>query len=216
MGRPKRILQAHYPYHITTRTNNKTFRFNKKKIIKIYADVLNFAIKKYSVKVFHFILMANHYHIIIQTPEENLHRFFQFVNSRVALRYNKREKRSGHLWGERYRATILSTDEHYLRCIRYIYLNPVRAGEVKTPNKWADSTFQFHAFGKPVEIVLSRDHFFVIVTRQMKKEFNYGETFLNLFDDCPDNEYSLKMELRRRFYGSDWFIEDMRAQYSSA
>jgi putative transposase len=184
--------------------------------MRIYAEVLNYAIKKYSVKIFHFVLMANHYHIIIQTPEENLHRFFQFVNSRVALLYNKREKRSGHLWGERYKSTILSTDEHYLKCIRYIYLNPVRAGVIANPDQWEDSTFHFHAFGQDVKINLAEDQFFIMITKSNKRKYNYSEEFQNLFDDLTNCESELRTKLCGRFFGPGEFLEKMRMLYCIA
>jgi hypothetical protein len=157
--------------------------------------------------------MANHYHMIIHTSDENLHRFQQYVNSRVAMKFNKREKKCGHLWGERYQSTILSTDNHYLRCIRYLYLNPVRAGEVVTPDLWSNSTFQFHAFGKAVKINVMEDNFFIVITGNKKDGNNYCESFSNLFSDLTDAEHELGLKLRKCFYGSVKFMKEMNLQY---
>lgn len=199
MGRPKRIIQTEFPYHITTRTNNQTFRFHKKQIIKIYATVINKAMEKYKVKVFHFVLMANHYHMIVHITEENLHTFFQFVSSRVALLYNKKMGRSGHLWGDRYRSTIISTDEHYLKCVRYMYMNPVRAGVVTHPGEWNESTFSFHAFGKKMGIHVVNDNFLIMVTNSSSRKVEYQEEFINLFSEKQSIDIDLKKELRKKF-----------------
>ena len=129
------------------------------------------------------------------------------------MKFNKREKMSGHLWGERYRSTILSTDEHYLRCIRYLYLNPVRAGEVDTPDLWSNSTFQFHAFGKAAKINVKGDQFFIVIAENKNINYNYCESFLNLFLDLTDMELELKIKLRHPFYGPVRFIEEMSVKY---
>ncbi len=213
MGRPRRIIQTHYPYHITTRTNNKTFRFHKKQIIQIYAQVLHQAVNKYQVRLLHFVLMANHYHMIIHTPQENLHRFFQFVNSRVALIYNTRTGRSGHLWGGRYRSTILDTDEHYLRCVRYIYLNPVRAQQVDRPTQWDNSTFHFHAFGKEVTLPVAGDHFLAMIANQTPSDQSYRKQFTHLFRTMETEEQELRKGLTKPFWGSLTFMNTMRERY---
>lgn len=217
MGRPKRIIQTEYPYHISTRTNNRSFRFNKKKIIKIFAQVFDNAVKKYNVKIFHFVLMANHYHIILKIEEENLDRFFQYVNSRIAMKFNKITQRSGHLWGDRYKSTIVSTDEHYLRCIRYIYMNPVRAGIVKSPYNWENSTIHFHAFGKKVDVRVKEDEIFVILHGDINHNRNrYFDDFMNLFADENNHEIEYRYLLRKNILGNETFKKSLEEKLSNA
>jgi len=94
MARKPRILQTEYPYHLVCRTNNQTFRFMKKKFTRTFFIVLAETMKKYDLLVHHVVLMSNHYHIIATATDENLHRAMQYLNSRVAVKFNKASKRS--------------------------------------------------------------------------------------------------------------------------
>ncbi|RMG59433.1 MAG: hypothetical protein D6713_05540 [Deltaproteobacteria bacterium] len=212
MGRPRRIVQTTFPYHITTRTNNRTFRFHKKKIVRIFMRVLNRAIKKYNVTLYHVVLMSNHYHLILKINEHNLPRFVQFLNSRVAMEYNKISKRSGHLWGDRYRSTIISSDEHYLTAVRYIYENPVRAGIVKNPDQFPNSSFHFHAFGHVSPVYICQDSL-VFSLPGKPEHLNYHEAFRHLFRLTSSSVDRVKEGLRRRFFGPPEFVKTMEKLY---
>lgn len=212
MARKSRILQTEYPYHLVCRTNNQTFRFMKKRFTRIFFKTLAETIKKYELLVHHVVLMSNHYHIIATATDKNLHRAMQYLNSRVAVRFNKAAGRSGHLWGDRYKSCIIETDEHYLVCVRYVYKNPLRAGMVEDPENFDDSSFSFWAFGKKVEYALSNDHLVILwgdSTERMRKYFKVlvSESEVRI----PDSE--VKKGLRGLFFGSANFKERMYQQH---
>lgn len=207
MGRPLRILQNEFPYHVTTRTNNKEFRFKpKRSTFLMFARIINLAAQKYSVQISHFVLMSNHYHIIFKTPNANIHRVMQFINSMIAREYNKRHNRTGHLWGDRYKSTIIGEEVYLKKCITYIYLNPVRAGIVNHPKDYVPSTFHFYAFNKEVKIFVNGEDVFIPLIDT--------ESFLKLFDDHAIIEASsIGKQLKNPFFGSDRFITLMRMRY---
>ena len=152
--------------------------------------------------------MSNHYHIIATATEENLHRAMQYLNSRIAVRYNKLVGRSGHLWGGRYGSCIIDTDEYYLACVRYIYQNPIRAGIVDDLEEYSDSSFQFYAFGKKVNMVLVDDHLVLRLNGNKRKVGEYFRTLV-LFDEIWISDMEVKKGLRRMFFGSADFIQRM-------
>jgi putative transposase len=156
MGRPLRIIQTQLPYHLVCRTNNRSFRFHQRQAIRIIFQALKETMEKYSLSVHHFVLMTNHYHIIATATQENLHRAMQYLNSRIAVRYNKSVRRSGHLWGDRYASCIIDTDQYYMACVRYIYRNPKRANMVKDLAEFPDSSFTIHMTSKRNRINFSR------------------------------------------------------------
>lgn len=207
MGRPLRILQSEYPYHVTTRTNNKEFRFKRKRSTYLmFAKIINMAIKKYSVEISHFVLMSNHYHIIFKTPNANIHRVMQFINSRIAREYNKRHNRTGHLWGDRYKSTIIENEIYLQKCVIYIYNNPVRAGIVKHPKDYLASTFHFYAFNKEVEIYVNGDNVFI--------PCDNNQSFLKLFENLSiEEQITIGKQLRGLFFGADDFISLMKMRY---
>ena len=212
MARKPRILQTEYPYHLVCRTNNQSFRFHKRRFTRIFFVALAETMKRYDLLVHHVVLMSNHYHLIATATDRNLHRAMQYLNSRVAVRFNMAAGRSGHLWGDRYRSCIIDTDEHYLICVRYVYRNPVRAGIVDKPEEFQDSSFGFWAFGKKVDLALSNDHLVVLWEKHNQR---MRRSFQTLVSDrvvrIPDNE--VKRSLRGLFFGSADFKKRMDEQY---
>ena len=212
MGRPLRIIQNTYPYHLVCRTNNRSLRFNQREITRIVFKALKQTHEKYNLLIHHVVLMGNHYHIIATATEENLHRAMQYFNSRVAVRYNKHIGRSGHLWGDRYRSCIIDTDEYYMACVRYIYQNPKRAGVVENLEEYSDSSFQFWAFGKKIDVLLVDDH---LVMRWGRKKNRVSEYFriLVLSEGAMFPDDQVKKGLRRMFFGSADFMKRMHETY---
>ena len=208
MGRPLRVIQTELPYHLVCRTNNRTFRFNQRQVIRIFFKALKETMEKYNLLVHHVVLMSNHYHILATATEENLHRAMQYFNSRVAVRYNKFVRRSGHLWGDRYKSCILDTNEYYLACVRYIYRNPKRAGMVKEIEEFEDSSFQFWAFGRKMDVDLVEDHLVLNWGSSKKKVREYFK-ILVLDEGLGFTDEQVKKGLRRMFFGSADFIKRM-------
>ena len=212
MGRPLRVIQTLLPYHLVCRTNNRTFRFNQREVTRIVFQAIKETHEKYNILIHHFVLMSNHYHIIATATEENLHRAMQYLNSRIAVRYNKHVGRSGHLWGDRYGSCIIDTDEYYLACVRYIYRNPKRAGMVDSIEEFSDSSFQYYAFGKKIDVVLMDDH---LVMRWGKGKRRAREYFqiLVLSEGIWISDREVKKGLRRMFFGSADFMQRMHDTY---
>ena len=205
MGRPLRVIQTAFPYHLVCRTNNQTFRFNQRQAARIVFKSLQRTIEKYNLLVHHVVLMSNHYHIVATATEENLHRAMQYLNSRIAIRYNRSAGRTGHLWADRYRSCIIDTDEYYLACVRYIYRNPLRANMIQDLELFPNSSFTFWAFGKKVDIAMAGDHLILLWGKKYKERIRVlvqeeGMVF-------PDEQ--VKRGLRKMFFGSKDFVQRM-------
>lgn len=93
-----------------------------------------------SAEIIAYCLMPNHFHLAIKVGLISLSAIMQRLMGGQAIRFNTRHRRVGHLFQGRHKAN-LCVDESYLRClIRYIHMNPVRAGLVAAPNDWAWSS----------------------------------------------------------------------------
>jgi REP element-mobilizing transposase RayT len=88
-----------------------------------------------------FVLMGNHDHLFLETPEGNLSAGMQQLNGRYASYFNHRRKRAGHLFQGRFHAQLIESDLHYREVSRYVHLNPVRAGIVDRPEDWEWSSY---------------------------------------------------------------------------
>ena len=97
-------------------------------------DVLRWRIHAY-------VLMGNHYHLLLETPEPNLSRGMRQLNGIYTQRFNRRHERVGHLFQGRFQSILVEKEAHLLELIRYVVLNPVRAGIVPRPEQWDWSNY---------------------------------------------------------------------------
>jgi len=86
--------------------------------------------------------MGNHYHLLIETPDGNLALGMRQLNGVYTQLFNKRRKRTGHLFQGRYKSILIQKDSHLLEVCRYVVLNPVRARMVPRPEDWKWSSYR--------------------------------------------------------------------------
>ena len=88
------------------------------------------------VAVWAYCLMPNHVHlVVVPEREDSLAQLFRFTHLRYTRRINVREEWRGHLWQERFHSCVLD-EHHLLATVRYVELNPVRAGLCAAPMDW--------------------------------------------------------------------------------
>jgi len=85
--------------------------------------------------------MPNHYHLYVETPDGNLTRFIQNLDSQYAQQFNRRYHRVGPLWQGRYKAILVEKESYALELSRYIHLNPVKAKLVRAPEDYVWSSY---------------------------------------------------------------------------
>jgi REP element-mobilizing transposase RayT len=126
MARPLRIQYPGAVYHITCRGNDRKniFRDNldRKKILEILVR----SVMIYKVKLSSYVLMDNHFHLLVETPLGNLSEFMRQFNITYTGYYNRRHKRIGHLYQGRYKSILVDKEAYLSVLSRYIHLNPVK------------------------------------------------------------------------------------------
>ena len=86
--------------------------------------------------------MGNHYHVLAETPEPTLSRGMHQLNGTYTQHFNRRHGRVGHLFQGRFHSILVEKDAHLLELIRYVVLNPVRAGIASRPEQWDWSNYR--------------------------------------------------------------------------
>lgn len=86
--------------------------------------------------------MTNHYHLLVETPEETISQGMQILNGRYARDFNWKHGFEGHLFEKRFNDELIEDDAHLLEVSRYIVLNPVRAGICPEPGWWPWSSYR--------------------------------------------------------------------------
>jgi hypothetical protein len=93
--------------------------------------------------------MTNHFHLLIQTPEANLSRGMHWFNTVYVVWFNRRHQRSGHLYQGRFKALLIDKETYFMEVLRYVVLNPVRAGMVERPDDYLWSSYRATAGLEP-------------------------------------------------------------------
>jgi putative transposase len=122
MPRKKTILQSQFPYHVTARSINKEFFYlEQKKLWRIFCDYLFILKYEFSISIHSFVLMDNHFHMIVSTPLANLSKGMNYFIREVSREVSRENKRINQTFGGPYHWCILDS-------YKYVYRNPVDAG----------------------------------------------------------------------------------------
>ena len=150
MARQARIVIPGQAMHIMARGNNRQDLFFNPSDRRIYLDWLRDAAKEFGSAVHAYVLMPNHVHCLITPLRANsLAKTMQSLGRRYAQYCNQQQNHSGAIWEGRYRSSLIDAD-HFLRCQRYLELNPMRAGYESSPNSSSWTSYLSHT-GEKVE-----------------------------------------------------------------
>ena len=129
MPRKTRITLPGY-YHIINRGVERRNVFLKPEDYNKFLELLVDMKKVYNISIHAYCLMTNHYHILLETTDENISEAIKFLNSFYSMYFNKEYKRSGHLWQGRFSSYFLYDDAHFWIVAKYIERNPIKANMV--------------------------------------------------------------------------------------
>ena len=159
-----------------------------------------------------WVVLDNHYHLLIQTPDGNLSKGMRQLNGVTTQTSNRRHHRVGHLFQGRFKAILVDHNAYLLELSRYIVLNPVRAGMVKTPGDWPWSSYRASAGLAPVAPWLTVDGVLSqFVKRRSLAQQRYAQ-FVSEGIRADSPWQNLKGQV---FLGDDRFVQQMQAKIES-
>jgi putative transposase len=154
MPRPPRFFAPGVPVHVIHRGNNRDRIFFVASDRPQFAALLRTAAADHGLAVHAYVLMDNHIHLLA-TPESETS--LPAAMKRLGVRYgawiNRTHGRTGTLWEGRYRACLIDSDRYLLACMRYIELNPVRAGMAAAPAAFRWSSHRANTLGEADPLV---------------------------------------------------------------
>lgn len=131
MARRARIQFAGAMYHVNFRGNERRPIFRDNADRHRLLDSLAERVERYEIRLYLYCLMANHVHLLLETPQANLSAFMASLETSYSAYFNRRHRRSGHLTQGRFKAPLVEGDRYLLKLSRYIHLNPVRTRALK-------------------------------------------------------------------------------------
>jgi putative transposase len=152
MARQWRIEYAGALYHVLSGGNQKQDAFLTRGDRLHFLDTIARMAERFEITVFAYVLMPNHYHLLLKTDQPNLSRAMHWIGCTGTVGFNYRNARVGHLFQGRFKSILAENDAHLFQLSCYIHRNPVRAGltEHLADYPWSSSR------GMPMERKLHR------------------------------------------------------------
>ena len=144
MARQIRIEYAGAFYHVFSRGNQKQPIFFGDDDRNFFIGCLRRAHKKFGVVIHAYCLMPNHFHLILETPVGGLSMMMHFLITSYTIYFNKKHKRTGHLFQGRFKAILIEAACYAKELSRYVHLNPVRSGIVDLPERYPWSSYGYY------------------------------------------------------------------------
>jgi REP element-mobilizing transposase RayT len=142
VARRNRIQIGGALYHAGTRGIRRLPVYATDEDRELFLAVLADVVERFGWECRAYCLMTNHYHLALRTPEANIGDGMHRLNGLYAQAFNRRHGFKGHLFEERYWSGLVEADDHVFNLMRYVVLNPVRAGICALPHQWAWSSYR--------------------------------------------------------------------------
>lgn len=178
MPRQPRVVLAGQPHHIIQRGNNKQNIFNSPKDRRYFLNKLYETSIEFDCNIHAYVLMTNHTHLLV-TPnlQENLGKMMHKLGTCYANYFNHNNNRTGSLMEGRYKSTIITEENYFLICMRYIELNPVRACMVDSPADYEWSSYPANALGVRDRLISPHALYLSLAKNEEKRRNFYRDLF---------------------------------------
>jgi REP element-mobilizing transposase RayT len=200
MARRPRVFAAGVLYHVIARGNQRQKTFTSDSDYQAYIERLARYRKKYDYKLHAYCLMPNHVHLLLESSEHPLAKLMQGLQQSYSQYFNLKHRKTGHVFEGRYKAILCQKEEYLLQLIRYIHLNPVRAGMVRTPERYRYSGDHAYLQGKATEMIDPAPVLSMLGGKQAYRRFVQD----GLSEGHKEKYYAV---LDQRFLGAEGFGE---------
>ncbi|MDD5506508.1 MAG: transposase [Candidatus Omnitrophica bacterium] len=145
----KHQLSGSFIYHLINRGNKKEVVFKETKDYLYFMKLLKEYSERFDLKIYHWILMFNHYHLLLEIDEpERISSCMAGLNRAYTCYYHKTYLTSGFLWQGRFKLQPVQKEGYLLACGRYIERNPIRANIVFQAQQYLFSSARFYCLGE--------------------------------------------------------------------
>lgn len=194
MPRKPRFALPGVPQHVIQRGNNREPCFYAEADYRRYLELLSESADRNRSRIHAYVLMTNHVHLLA-TPDDayGLSHMMQDLGRKYVGYINRVYRRSGTLWEGRFKASLIDSEVYLLTCMRYIELNPVRAGMVSHPGEYRWSSYRANAQGERDPLVSPHGIYLSLDPEPAGRRQAYRELFRAHLD--PDDVHAIRTAL---------------------
>ncbi len=178
MARKPRFNLPGVPQHVVQRGNNREPCFYAVGDYYRYLDYLHDAATKNHAVIHAYVLMTNHVHLLVTPGEDySITHMMQDLGRKYVRYINRTHSRTGTLWEGRFKANLVDSEAYLLTCMRYIEMNPVRAGIVNSPGEYRWSSYAKNAQGRSDKIIETHPLYLALGNTNLQRRHTYRELF---------------------------------------
>jgi putative transposase len=210
MARQWRIEFPGAFYHVMGRGNGSQDIYLSDIDRRIFLDLIGEFYDRFNIDVYAYVLMGNHYHLLLRTLEANLSRAMQWFGTSYTQKFNMHNQRCGHLFQGRFKSILVENDAYLLRLSCYIHRNPLRAGIVERLVDYPWSSYPFYAYKyKPPEWLKTQKLLNQLSGEDLNKSYrarvqHYSGERGNIWEDVKHG----------LIYGSQKFVDDVKKRFA--
>jgi putative transposase len=184
MPRKPRFVLPDYPQHVILRGNDRRACFFAPSDYRLFLSYLAEAGKRHCLETHAYALMTNHVHLLV-TPraEFAISHAMQRLGQRYVQSINKQYRRTGTMWEGRFKSSLVQSDRYLLTCMRYIELNPVRAGMVEHPGDYPWSSYRANGLGHIDELLAQHPLYQALGATPSLRQHAYRQLFASHIDE---------------------------------
>lgn len=207
MARLPRVEVPGALYHVIVRGNQRRRVFRDPRDYEAYLRRLAVYQRRHEFVLYAYVLMPNHVHLLVEPGRVPLSKIMQGLQQSYAVYFNRTYRTVGHVFQGRYKALLCDRDRYLVALVRYLHLNPTRAGLVKDPKAWKWSSHRQY-LGKVEEpraltgAILGQFHRHPSLARRRYAEF-VSEAGVG------EHDPTLYQAIEQRFIGDERFVEQL-------
>ncbi len=133
---PRCVFPSSGFWHVTARGVDGTAIVGERDDALVFLRLLAAVVRRHALEMHALCLMTNHYHLVVEAARDALSAAMHRVNGIHAATFNRRHRRRGHLFGDRFWTETIESEEQLHSTCRYVVLNPIRAGLCSHPSEW--------------------------------------------------------------------------------
>ena len=209
MARQWRIEYPGAFYHILSRGNERQEIFRSDDDRELFLELIGDFSSRFQIDVFAYVLMGNHYHLLLKTHEGNLSKAMQWLGTTYTRKINLKYGRIGHLFQGRYKSLLVENDRYLLRLSCYIHRNPLRARIVKRLSDYPWSSFRSYGYARKTPEWLKTGLILGLMSGKDPRR-QYRDKVRQYSDEAGSVWEDVKHGL---IFGSQAFVKDIREQF---
>ena len=209
MARPWRIEYEGAYYHVFSRGNEGRKIFYDDEDRQLFLNTLGEMSERFQLDIFAYVLMSNHYHLLLRTTHANLSKAMQWLGVVYTRRFSVRHSRTGHLFQGRFKSILIENDAYVVELSCYIHRNPLRAGIVKRLADYQWSSYPSFAYGRKGPAFLNTD--FIL---SLFEGANGRRAYRDKVQSYAKEEAKLWEDLRHGLImGGEQFVDHIKSHY---